>query len=168
MAKLVAQNHPALYQIAEEVPPEEISHKHVQKVITDLQKVLRTCPQGVAIAAPQIGVPLRIFVVHDNTADGPRVPDLVAVNPRITKRAKKHTIMEEGCLSIPGYYGTVRRARNVTITAYDQTGTPFTRGAGGLLAQIFQHEIDHLDGILYTNHALELWRTNDDFTSRDT
>ncbi|MEZ4200432.1 MAG: peptide deformylase [Candidatus Paceibacterota bacterium] len=165
MAKLVAQNHPALHHIAEEVPVEEIASKKIQKVIADMKAVLNDCPRGVAIAAPQIGVPLRIFVVHDTTADKKneeqRIPDLVAINPQLIKRSKKTAEMEEGCLSIPNQYGKTIRSTNITLRAFDEHGAEYTRGAGGLLAHIFQHETDHLDGILYVDHAHETWETDD-------
>ena len=165
MATLVPENHPALHQIAEEVPPEEITSNKIQKILKDMRAVLLSYPRGVAIAAPQIGVPLRIFVIHDVTADKAkeeqRIPDLVAINPRIIKSAKKRIEMEEGCLSVSNLYGKTYRATNVTIQAYDASGKLYKRGAGGLLAQAFQHEVDHLDGILYTDHAHETWETDD-------
>ena len=165
MAKLVPQNHPALHTIAEEVPSEEISSPKIQKIIKDMKMVLHNCPRGVAIAAPQIGIPLRIFVVHDSTADNKdedvRIPDMVAVNPKIIRTSKKTDEMEEGCLSIPHRYGKTIRSTNVTLRAYDENGKEYERGSGGLLAHIFQHEIDHLDGILYTDHAHETWETDD-------
>ena len=165
MAKLVPQDHPVLHEIAEEVSVEDITSSKVQKVIKDMQQVLLDCPRGVAIAAPQIGVPLRIFVVHDTTADKSddehRVPDMVAINPRIIKTSKKKEEMEEGCLSVPNKYGKTYRHSNVTLRAYDESGNEFERGAGGLLAHIFQHETDHLDGILYVDHAHDSWDTDD-------
>ena len=171
MAKLVAENHPALHQIAEEVEVAKITSPKIQKVIKDLRDTLLKCPRGVAIAAPQIGIPLRIFVVHDSTADNTdrdvRIPDMVAVNPKIIKTSKKKEEMEEGCLSVPNRYGRTVRHNNVTIRAYDEKGQPFERGAGGLLAQIFQHEVDHLDGILYVDHAKETWAVDDNYEPLD-
>lgn len=167
MAKLVEQKHPALHQIAEEVSVEEISSKQVQKVIKDMRETLINCPRGVAIAAPQIGVSLRIFVVHDTTAEKTerenRIPDMVLINPKIIKTGSKKYDMEEGCLSVPNLYGHTKRYKNVTIRGFDETGREFERGAGGLLAQIFQHEIDHLDGILYIDHALETWPVDENY-----
>jgi len=167
MAKLVSQDHPALHQIAEEVPVEEIGSAKIQKVIKDMRKVLLSCPRGVAIAAPQIGVSLRIFLVHDVTANNTdqeeRIPDMIAINPKIVKTSKKRTEMEEGCLSVPNRYGNTYRHANVTIRAYDENGELFERGAGGLLAHIFQHETDHLDGILYTDHAHKSWETDENY-----
>lgn len=171
MAKLVPQEHPALHQIAEEVPLEEISSAKIQKVIKDMRSALLACPRGVAIAAPQIGVSLRIFLVHDTTAEktdrASRIPDLVAINPRIVKTSKKKEEMEEGCLSVPNLYGKTCRYKNATVRAFDEHGVEYTRDAGGLLAQIFQHETDHLDGTLYVDHAHETWETNDLYEKED-
>ena len=165
MAKLVPQNHHALHEIATEVPIEDIASTKIQKVLKNMRSVLLDCPRGVAIAAPQIGVPLRIFIVHDNTAQKektePRIPDLTVINPTIVKTSSKKIEMEEGCLSIPNMYGKTHRKEQVTLRAYDEHGNEFERGAGGLLAQIFQHEVDHLDGILYTDHAHETWETDE-------
>lgn len=167
MAKLVPQNHPALHTIAEEVPIEEITTPKIQKLIKDMRTVLLSCPRGVAIAAPQIGVSLRIFLVHDTTADKTddehRVPDMVAINPKIRKYSRKKAEMEEGCLSVPKQYGKTTRSTNVTLRAYDEHGQAYERGAGGLLAHIFQHEVDHLDGILYVDHAHDLWETTEEY-----
>ena len=168
MAKLVPQEHPALRTTAEEVPLEEISSPKIQKVLKDMRAVLLDCPQGVAIAAPQIGVPLRIFLVHDSAADTqdseePRTDDMIAINPKIVKASRKKINMEEGCLSVPNRYGTVTRAAQVMLRAYDENGQQYERGASGLLAQIFQHETDHLDGILYIDHAHDVWETDDNY-----
>lgn len=168
MSKLVAQDHPALHQIAEEIPHEQIGSKEIQKVIKDMRTALEAYNAegftGVAIAAPQIGVPLRIFLVHDTSKDrDPKelIPDLVAINPTIVKLSKKKRVLGEGCLSVPDHYGAVERALRATIRAYDETGTEFTRGAGGLLAQIFQHECDHLDGTLFVDKAEKVWGKNE-------
>lgn len=165
MAKLVDQKHPALHQIAEEVPVEEIPSPKIQKLLKDMREVLLKCPRGVAIAAPQIGVPLRIFLVHDTTAEktdqATRIPDMVAINPTIVKTSKKKEEMEEGCLSVPNLYGKTKRYKNATLRAFDEHGEEYTRNAGGLLAHIFQHEVDHLDGTLYIDHAHETWETNE-------
>lgn len=167
MAKLVTQDHPALHQIAEEVPVEEIGSAKIEKVLKDMRAALLASPRGVAIAAPQIGVPLRIFLVHDTTAEKTneesRIPDMVAINPKLVKTSKKKEEMEEGCLSVPKLYGKTYRYKNATLRALDEHGEEYTRDAGGLLAHIFQHEIDHLDGILYVDHAHETWEVNENY-----
>ncbi len=163
MTKLVAPNHPALYTTAEEVTPEEFTDGTVTKLIKDLKAGLRSYSVDgfvpVAIAAPQIGVSKRVFLIDDqsNGKDRDRLPTIVAINPVLKKLSKKTHLVEEGCLSLPELYGSVRRSTNVTMTALDEHGKPFERGAGGLLAQIIQHEYDHLDGILFTDRAEEVW-----------
>ena len=168
MAKLVAQTHPALHEIAEEVPVSEITSPKIQKVIKDMRTALLEYKvdgfSGVAIAAPQIGIALRIFLVHDTNKDRDAestIPDLVAINPKIVKLSKQKHLVGEGCLSVGENYGAVMRAKNATIRAYDEQGNEYERGAGGLLAQIFQHEVDHLDGILFVDRAEKVWHKDD-------
>lgn len=168
MSKLVPQSHAALHQIAEEVPLEEITSARIQKVISDMRTALRSYDVegffGVAIAAPQIGIPLRIFIVEDMNKDrDPKdaLPTLVAINPQIIKLSKRQHTVGEGCLSVPEHYGAVSRAKNATIRAYDEHGALYERGAGGLLAQIFQHEVDHLDGILFVDRAEKVWNKDE-------
>lgn len=172
MSKLVAENHPALHSIAEEVPLGDITSPEIQKVIKNMRSALMSYKaegfNGVAIAAPQIGIALRIFIVHD-TGRGERdagdektsIPDLVAINPKIVKLSKRRRIVGEGCLSVPEHYGAVKRSVNATLRAYDEHGNEYERGAGGLLAQIFQHEVDHLDGTLFVDRAEKVWHKDD-------
>lgn len=163
MARIVPQAHPALHTAAEEVPYEDITTPRIQKVIADMRAVLHDWKSegfvGVAIAAPQIGVPLRIFLVDDMSEqrETPRIPSLIAINPKIIKTSKKKLLLEEGCLSVPDHYGAVERAERARIRAYDERGNEYEHGGSGLLAQIFQHEIDHLDGILFVDRAETLW-----------
>lgn len=165
MAKLVPENHPALHAIAEEITPEEIKGGLVKKLLKDLRSGLKTYDAdgytAVAIAAPQIGVSKRVFLIEDQSKEGERLPTVIAVNPKIVKFSKKTKLSGEGCLSIPDTYGLVRRSTNVTLEALDENGKFFTRGAGGLLAQIIQHECDHLDGILFTERAEKIWHKDD-------
>lgn len=167
MAKLVPDTHPALHAIAEEVPVADITSPKIQKVIKDMREALVSYDvdgfNGVAIAAPQIGLPLRIFLVHDTNREkeprekGQELPDLVAINPTLVKVSAKKHLVGEGCLSVPEYYGAIKRSTNATLRAYDENGNLYERGAGGLLAQIFQHEVDHLDGILFIDRAEKVW-----------
>jgi peptide deformylase len=161
MAKLVPENHPVLHAIAEEITAEDFSDGTVAKIVKDLRKAIKTYDvdgyAAVAIAAPQIGVSKRIFLIEDQSDRDDALPSVVAINPSFTKVSKKIQVMGEGCLSIPDTYGMVPRHKNVTLKATDETGKLFTRGAGGLLAQIFQHEYDHLDGILFTDRAEKIW-----------
>lgn len=164
MAKLVPENHAALHETAESIPVEDITSPRIQKILRDMRNALDNYDaegfNGVAIAAPQIGIPLRIFIVHDTSTDreaGIAIPDLIAINPEIVKLSKRRHVVGEGCLSVPQSYGAVSRAHNATLRAYNEHGELYERGAGGLLAQIFQHEVDHLDGILFTDRAEKVW-----------
>ncbi len=170
MAKLVPENHPALHTIAEEITPAEFADGSVKKLLKDLRQAIKTYKidgyTAVAIASPQIGVSKRLFIIEDQSGEEDRLPTIIAVNPKITKFSKKTHIVGEGCLSIPDRYGTVKRSTNVTLEALDENGKPFSRGAGGLLAQIIQHETDHLDGILFTDRAEKIW-TKEDMKDKD-
>ncbi len=169
MAKLVSQQHPALHQTADLVPVGLITSPKIQKVLKDMRTALHSYNvagfAGVAIAAPQIGVPLRIFLVEDmnpSRKDGEVVPSMVAINPEIVKMSKRKKIVGEGCLSVIDTYGAVSRSLQTTIRAYDAEGNIYQRGGSGLLAQIFQHEIDHLDGILFVDRAEKVWTKVDE------
>ncbi len=161
MAKLVPENHPVLHAIAEEVTEDEIINGFVTKLITDMKGALKTYSvegfTAVAIAAPQIGISKRLFIIEDQSKDRESLPSLIAINPQIIKTSKKTHVVGEGCLSLPEYYGEVKRHLNVTMRATDENGNEYERGAGGLLAQIIQHEYDHLDGILFTDRAEKIW-----------
>lgn len=161
MAKLVPQNHQALHAMAEVVTEEEFSNGTVAKIIKGLKQAIKTYDSegyvAVAIAAPQIGVSKRIFIVEDQSKEPDRLPSFVAINPEILKRSKKTNELSEGCLSVPDNYGIVKRHTNVTFKAQDENGEWYERGTGGLLAQIIQHECDHLDGTLFTDRAEAVW-----------
>ncbi|MCA9362955.1 peptide deformylase [Candidatus Kaiserbacteria bacterium] len=166
MNKLVPQNHPALHSIAEEVTAEEFADGTVAKILKGMRTAIKTYNvdgyAAVAIAAPQVGVAKRIFLVEDQNKerDG-ELPTVVAINPHIVKTSKKTHEVGEGCLSVPNTYGVVKRHKNVVMRAIDENGEPFERGAGGLLAQIFQHECDHLDGTLFIDRAEKCWHKDD-------
>lgn len=166
MAKLVPQNHQALHEIAQEITPEEFSNGYVTKLIKDMREALKEYNVdgfvAVAIAAPQIGVAKRLFIVSDQSSEREDVmPSFVAINPKIVKLSKKTHLVGEGCLSVPEHYGEVNRHKNATLRALDENGNEFERGAGGLLAQIIQHECDHLDGTLFVDRAKQVWHKDD-------
>jgi peptide deformylase len=106
---------------------------------------------GIGLAANQVGEARRVAVVD---ADGQRI---AMVNPRIAEASGRAT-QEEGCLSIPELYAEVTRAATIRLEALDRDGTPYTLDADGLLARAIQHEIDHLDGILFLDHLSPLKR----------
>ena len=149
--KILQKDNPVLREIAKSVPIESIKSKKIRSVISKMKKALHAEEDGVAIAAPQIGESLRIFMVNGEVFA--QSADLVFINPEIVKTSKKKRKVEEGCLSVRWLYGQVKRSEKVTLRAYDETGKRLGRGASGLLAQIFQHEIDHLDGILFIDKA---------------
>ena len=165
--KIIQKENPVLRQMAIEVPLKDIESPKIKKVLRDMKQMLATQPDGVAIAAPQIGVSLRIFVVagkifeddfrrpgDEEIEKSPvKIPDLIFINPVITKMSKTKKWMHEGCLSVRPLWGEVYRSTHATVTAYDEHGAKITRGAGGLLAHIFQHETDHLNGTLFIDNA---------------
>lgn len=157
MSAIVQQNASVLRAVAAEVDPALFGSKKLATILKRMRNALDAQEDGVALAAPQIGLSLRIFIVSPKAyAHTDKDTPTVFINPRITKRSKKSLILEEGCLSVRWLYGEVRRASHVTIEAYDERGKSFVRGAGGLLSQIFQHETDHLDGVLFIDKAQNL------------
>ena len=131
-----------------------------------MQYFLDVQPDGVGLAAPQIGQNYRIFIVSPRTFEysGRHVEpeDTVFINPKIIKQSKKTDLLDEGCFSVRWMYGQVDRYRNTTIEAYNLKGELKQWSSGGLLAQLFQHEIDHLDGILFCDKAINLERMKDE------
>jgi peptide deformylase len=151
---------------AEPVKESEITESKIQQILVEMKNSLATQHDGVALAAPQIGVSLQIFVVNPIVFDQYEIDDLkltgtdrfetVFINPKIIKISKDQKKMDEGCLSVRPWYGKVKRASRATVQAMNEKGEVFTMEGTGLLAQIFQHEIDHLYGILFTDKAKDL------------
>jgi peptide deformylase len=136
---------PVLRQRAREV--DRITDLH-RKLVADMFDTMRDAP-GVGLAAPQIGVLERIFVWEIEEDNG------VLINPVIVRRSSDTDEAEEGCLSLPGLAYPVERASEVVVEALDLDGSPQTIEAAGLLARVFQHETDHLDGVLFTDRLPE-------------
>ena len=172
MITIVQSENPVLRKIAKEVPLASIAKPKIKKVILDMIAALNKESDGVAIAAPQIGESLRIFVVSGRIFDEDfirgqgsiegdlykkaRQKDLVFINPVLKKLSKDRKLLSEGCLSVRPTYGKVRRATRATVEAYDENGEKIIKDGVGLLAHIFQHETDHLDGILFIDKARDL------------
>lgn len=190
MNEIVQKENKILRRVAKDVPIEEIKSRKVDTVIRRMVKTLNNEEDGVAIAAPQIGESLRIFVVSkrifeiieeekkQKTGKKPKIKDarenldelekdpsidektnhkdLIFINPQILKISKKKMNFEEGCLSVRWLYGKVERAEKILIKAYNEDGKLFTLGGSGLLSQVFQHEIDHLNGVLFIDKARNL------------
>ncbi len=118
----------------------------IQKLIDNMIDTLRADPNRAGLAAPQVGVLLRVAVI-----ELPEQELITLVNPEIVK-GEGERIVQEGCLSIPGYFGEIKRAVTVKVKARDRYGKEFRLKAQGLLAQALEQEIEHLDGILYIDH----------------
>jgi methionyl-tRNA formyltransferase len=171
MKDIVQDGDPVLRDVAQAVPEELFGSSELASLVSNMAEALDQFPEGVALAAPQIGVSLRVFIVrkdrtlpsYGSASQGEPPPESkpeveVYVNPEIVKTSKKRAKADEGCLSIHGLYGTTKRHERVTIKARTPDGGHLQRGAGGLMAQIFEHEIDHLNGILFTDHAEHIIR----------
>lgn len=167
---IVQDGDPVLRAVAAPVALADISSKEIRDVLARMNKALDKEHDGVAIAAPQIGVSLRIFIVsrkafaiddEERTGEKPSVlnmpeRNMIVINPEIIKLSKRKVTVPEGCLSVRWMYGNTHRHEKALIRGYDEHGKAFTYGGSGLLAQIFQHEIDHLNGILFSDHATDL------------
>lgn len=161
--QILQKDSPILRETALSVPESKITSAKIKSVINKMKNAVHAEEDGVAIAAPQIGESLRIFVVAGRALSigkGEEIetdyPDLVFINPEIIKLSKKKKVMEEGCLSVRWLYGKVIRHERVSIRAWDENGQKIERGASGLLAQIFQHEVDHLNGTLFIDTATDI------------
>lgn len=171
MVAIVTIPHPALRKVSDAVSEKEIASETFAKLLSELSIALRTRDDGVGLSAPQIAINKRVFVVSGKVFDkdwmkerkveGELPADEYFINPVITKLSKKLSTAEEGCLSIPNTYGMVKRPSNVTLEYLDQNGEKRVKKATALLARIFQHEIDHLDGVLFTDKATDIKHTKD-------
>ena len=117
----------------------------IQRLIGDMIETMHSA-SGVGLAAPQVGVPLRVIVIGL-----PEEEDIVLINPQIVRRTGER-LVTEGCLSIPGYFGEIKRAQRVTVKGRDLSGKEIRIKAEDLLAQALEHEIDHINGVLYIDH----------------
>jgi len=134
----------------------------VQRLIDDMVETMRAAP-GVGLAAPQVGVLRRVVVMevpirneNDDEEEEPRTQLYVLANPEIVKLSEETICAEEGCLSIPGYVGEVERAAEVVVRYLNRAGRKMRLKGNGFLARVIQHEVDHLDGILYTDRLTSL------------
>lgn len=151
MTKIVQKEDPVLRRNAKEV--KDPTNKEIQKILKEMFEALAKEEDGVALAAPQIGQSLRIFVISPKVLDAQKS---IYINPKIISTSKDSKSMDEGCLSCRWLYGKTKRASRIEIEATDENGEKFKAKGKGLLAQIFQHEIDHLNGILFIDHAKDL------------
>ncbi len=157
LLKIARIGHPVLRQAAADVPADRVGHPDVQRLIDDMVQTMRES-DGVGLAGPQVYAPLRV-ITAEVAADSPRspaVPLAVLVNPVIAAHSAETVDGWEGCLSIPDLRGRVPRWRSVRVTALDRDGRPVTVDADGFHARILQHEVDHLDGVLFPERMADL------------
>ena len=135
----------------------------LQVLIDDMVETMRVAP-GVGLAAPQVDVSLRVIVVEFGDEDDPDVPAKLyaLVNPEITRLSQEKEVGAEGCLSIPGFGGNVERPVEAVIKGQNRHGKPVRIKASGWLARVFQHEIYHLDGVLFIDRDEKVWRLEDE------
>jgi len=161
--KIVLVGTPVLRERAAEVGPDMLGTPALRNLVAEMVETMRKAP-GVGLAAPQIGVPLRVIVLEDNDSsmsyltEAERrargrvaVPLTAIVNPVLRFLGKEKHIFAEGCLSVPGYSAQVARFAEVEVTGLTPEGEPYSWGTSGWPARILQHEVDHLDGTLYVD-----------------
>lgn len=143
--------------------------KDLQTLIDDMIETMRDAP-GVGLAAPQVNIPLQLTVIEyaegedeeENEGKELKKKLFVLVNPEIVKVSEEKVMGVEGCLSIPGLVGEVERHETIQVKALNRHGQPVKHKVSGWMARIFQHEIDHLHGVLYTDKAVRVWKPQED------
>jgi peptide deformylase len=146
--------------------------KELNILIKDMIETLREAP-GVGLAAPQVGIAERLIVIEygenedeDEDEDAPKKL-YVVINPEIVEASEEKVTGIEACLSIPQMMGEVERHEQITVKGLNRQGKPAKIKASGWLARIFQHEIDHLEGVLFTDRASRIWRAQEDEVIKD-
>ncbi len=161
LREIVHVPHPSLRKKAEKVTdfgPE------LQELIDDMIDTLNGY-SGAGLAAPQINISKQVILVEFGSEEDEEIPPTlyVAVNPKIARFSKETVPGAEGCLSIPGLMGEVERAQKITVEAQDRHGKTLKLMLEGWVARIFQHEVDHLDGILFTDRTSIVWETDEEY-----
>lgn len=134
--------------------------KEMKNLIRDMREFMKKA-NGIGLSANQIGLPYRLFVAQVPDSQG-KQKFYAIFNPEIKKESNEKVTAEEGCLSVPETYGTVERYYKLILTGFDAQGKKMKIKAWGLLARVFQHEVDHLDGKLFIDRAKELYKTTSD------
>jgi peptide deformylase len=150
--KIIEDGHPTLRKVAKKVDLKEIADPLFQQLIDDMFETMYAAP-GVGLAAPQVNVSKRFFVMdvgHDD--EHPEGGRYAVINPKF-ELTEDEVEMTEGCLSVPGYVGEITRFNHVAVTGLDRNGEKIRLEGKGLFAQALQHEIDHLNGVLYIDKA---------------
>src|SRR3989344_6312891 len=174
-----------LRQVAKDISIDAIKSRRIQDLIEDMKLTLKETPNGVGLAAPQVGQSLRLFIVSEEAEEIDRIEKdgekrvkhgkirdeegnekeayekrdwkyYAFINPKALKQSKIKLERAEGCLSVPKKFGEVKRFEKITVSAYDEHGKKFTRGATRFFARVIQHELDHLEGALFIDKAKNL------------
>lgn len=179
--EIVKEPQLVLRKKAVEVAIADIASPRTQELIEAMKETLRHTPDGVGLAAPQVGESLRIFIVSEEAEEIDRAEKAgwkrrkaeslekkekdpyekrpwnyyVFINPVVKKVSRKMLDDAEGCLSVPGKYGVVVRHEKITVEAYDERGKKITRGSSRFFARVIQHELDHLEGILFVDKTVK-------------
>jgi peptide deformylase len=149
---IITDGHPTLRKVAKKVDLKELQDPLFQQLVDDMFETMYAAP-GVGLAAPQINVSKRLFVMDVGEDDEhPEGGAYVVINPKIELQDEE-VEMTEGCLSVPGYVGELTRFNHVAVTGYDRNGERIRLEGKGTFAQALQHEIDHLNGVLYIDKA---------------
>ncbi len=158
-----------LREMTEDIDTKEISDKNLQDFILSMAETMANA-QGIGLAAPQVGSKRRICIISydifaretekkefniKNYRPQNTQNSIVLINPYIIKKSLRKIVLEEGCLSIPGIYGTVKRPREIKVKYIDMDGQEVVLTAGGWLSRVIQHEVDHLNGILFTDKIIK-------------
>ena len=153
---IVTMPDPILYRKARKVTD---FGKEMQTLVDDMVETMRVAP-GVGLAAPQVDVPLRVIVVEFGDEEDETVPLKLfpVVNPEITRFSNEQVTGTEGCLSIPDFVGDVDRSVSVVVKGMNRRGQPMRIKSSGWLARIFQHEVDHLNGVLFIDRTERVWK----------
>jgi peptide deformylase len=154
--EIITLPHPVLRRKAHKVSD---FGKDFQELVNDMVETMREAP-GVGLAAPQVAVSERLIVVEFGDEEDENVPQklFVVANPEIVSASEEMVMGIEGCLSVPELVGEVERHEAITIKGLNRHGKPMKIKAEGWLARIFQHEIDHLDGVLYPDRSDKVWK----------
>lgn len=138
---------------------DKYSRKDIQAIVKSMREIMKKA-NGVGLSANQVGMPLRLFVAQVPDVNGK--PKFYAIfNPEIVKISKEMEILEEGCLSVPETYGPVKRHYRLTLTGQDASGKRIKIKTWDLLARVFQHELDHLNGALFIDKASQLHKAEE-------
>jgi peptide deformylase len=162
--KILQHPNPILRQKTKKIKKQDIKNEEIQKLIKNMIDALKKT-KGIGLAAPQIGKSIKLILVRvynntyvhinaynnmfQNSYYNLNNKILILINPKIANKSWKKEIGEEGCLSISGFFGSVKRSKKITVKALDKNGKKIKFKAENLFARIIQHEVDHLDGILF-------------------